>query len=136
MQRKTFEIVNGDCKATVTVTTETGRTFLNRQMAEVMLGIFETDKEGKTKLPSLDQYHREQFAAAFAWSTVEGDLGFAWPENPFDTGLPEACESWLNLPGTAVRDWLLAMNEVSRTPNDPDLKPPELVSQKKETSPE
>ncbi len=136
MQSKVLSIKNGNCEATVTITTETGKAFLNRQMAEVILGIHETDQAGNAKLSSEDRYYREQFAAAYAWSTVSGDLGFEWPQSPFDAGMLEACEAWLSMPGTTVRDWLLAMNEVARTPNDPDLKPPELVSQKKEATPE
>lgn len=127
MQSKTFSL-NG---ATITVTTETGRAYIDRMAAEVTLGVY--DKES---VSNRDAFHRIQFAAVYAQSEIEGHLPFEWPQSPSDReAMRAACEAWLAMPGADVATWIGAVNEVNVTPNDPDLKPPESVEKKDSSSP-
>jgi hypothetical protein len=137
MQRKTFEIINGDCKATVTVRTEDGFAAIDRQTAEVSLGVYEKDDEGNLKVSDREWIRRKQFAAAWSQSEVAGDLGFAWCETSSDSHALEACyQAWGRLPGAAVMQWLGAVNTVDTAPNDPDLVPPDKLNPEKKTTPE
>lgn len=131
MQSKTFSVNGGVRNATITVSTETGRMRIKRMTAEVTLDIHAEDKDGERLLSFDDILARQHFAAAYAQSVVEGNLGFDWPESTSDkAGLLAACEAWLDLPGETVNDWLNAVHLVNMTPNDPDLKPPEAVDPK------
>jgi len=136
MQPKTIEIINGDCRATVTVRAEDGFAAIDRMTAEVSLEVYATTDDGDLKISSRDWGRRKQFAAAWSQSEVVGDLGFEWCESPFDAEGMLACYlAWGKLPGECVLQWLNAVNAVDQLPNDPDLLPPELLSQKKETIP-
>ena len=132
MEHKSFSY-NG---ATITCHTETGRLYIRRLTAQVVLGLNERDTEGKRTLSDEEYMERTQFAAIYVQSTVEGDLGFVWPESVNDApAMSAACESWLNLPGKVIAQWMQTINEVDASPNDPDLKPPEVVSKKSEATP-
>jgi len=121
MQTKTFSH-NG---ATITVQTTTGATILDQRAAEVTLGVYDNS------VPQRTRYHRIKFAEAYAHSTIEGTLGFDWPEVPFDRdAMAAACEAWLALPGEVIEQWVNELVLVNTTPNDPDLKPPEAVEKK------
>jgi hypothetical protein len=133
MQHKTFAVLNGDCRASVTVRTETGRMRIRRMTAEVTLDVHEQNKKGEFVLSFDELMERQQFAAVWSQSEVEGNLGFEWPASALDkAAFLAACEAWLNLPGETVNNWLIEVQTVNLTPNDPDLLPPEAVSQKKE----
>lgn len=136
MHSKTFE-VNG---AKITVRTEDGNAYIDRMSAETALGIYDFHLEdnakkgyvkGQRKLSQRIAIRRRQFAAVYAQSEVEGDLGFDWPDSPVDTeAMMAACEAWLALPGQVVGQWMNEVAMVNVAPNDPDLKPPEDVDPK------
>lgn len=131
MHSKTFSVNGGVRNATVTVSTETGRMRIKRMTAEVMLDIHSENEQGEKLLPFDEIMARQQFAAVWAQSTVEGELGFKWPDSTMDKpAFLAACEAWLNLPGETVSNWMSEVTLVNLTPNDPDLKPPEAVDPK------
>lgn len=122
MRTDTFQL-NG---ATITVAPETGASYLDKALVEIALGIYDAGTTAR------DRFQRSYFASAYAQSKVEGTLGFDWPADPSDeTAMQAACASWLALPGEGVARWIRALNTVNESPNDPDLKPPDKVSQKK-----
>lgn len=123
MHSKTFQF-NG---ATITVAPETGAAYIDRQIAQNTLGVFKPDADMRTV------NYRLQFAAVYAQSAIEGHLGFEWPTDPFDEDtMLAACDAWLALPGNVVAQWLTAINTANIPPNDPDLLPPDQVSEKKD----
>lgn len=65
---------------------------------------------------------------------IEGDLGLKWPDiKGSDNEIKAAYESLDNLPGSLIRKWRDAINEISVEPmGDPDLAPPEHLDKKKE----
>lgn len=137
MQRKTFEITNGDCQATVTVRTEDGFAAIDRQTVEVSLGIYDQDEDKKLKISDREWIRRKQFAAVWSQSEISGDLGFVWCESSSDSSALEDCyQAWGKLPGKVVMDWLGAINTVDTPPNDPELLPPDKLEKKSETTPE
>lgn len=124
MRTKTFQL-NG---ATITVAPETGDMYIDCMVAESIL-------KGDDSVPINVNVKYNRFALAWSRSTIDGDLGFAWPESPNDADeMRAACEAWLELPGLEIERWLTEIEIVNRSPNDPDLKPPTEVSQKKETA--
>lgn len=138
MFSKTFEVVNGDCRATVTVKTETGFAAIDRMTAEVSLGVYDADDTGKLKLSGREWTRRKQFATAWSQSEiVDGNLGFEWCDAPFDSDAMMACyEAWGALPGPVVMTWLNAVNMVDIPPNDPELLPRDKVEKKSAVTPE
>lgn len=136
MHKRTFSH-NG---ATITVRTEDGSAYIDRMTAEITLGLYETFEEddpaqghvkGERVLSPRVAFKRTQFAAVWAQSDVEGDLGFEWPQSPLDQeAMLSGCEAWLALPGRIVGQWINEVNMVNMAPNDPDLKPPEEVEKK------
>lgn len=130
MRTKTFTVTNGDCQAAVTVYPEVGWMWIDNQVAQNTLGVNDDDVSNR------EAFHRMQFARAYAQSTVEGNLGFVWPEMPNDKkAMQAACAAWLQLPGKVIEEWINATYAVNETPNDPDLKPPDKVDPKKDSAP-
>lgn len=136
MRSNTFSI-NG---AKITVRTEDGNAHIDRTTAAIGLGIYDIHEKddpdngiqaGEYILPRRIAMRRQQFAAVWAQSEIEGDLGFEWPDNPLDkAAMSAACEAWLSLPGDTVGQWINEVNMINLSPNDPDLKPPEEVEKK------
>ena len=123
MHSKTFKL-NG---ATIEVAPETGAIYIDKMVAEITLEVHSPDT------PTRVAFHRQQYAAAYAHSKiVDGHLGFEWPDSPNNKeAMLTACDAWLQLPGNDVARWISTINEVQLPPNDPDLLPAEMVSQKK-----
>lgn len=125
MSEQTFSY-NG---ATITVHTQTGRDYLDAQIVQVRLGAI-------TMQDVRQRIYVNRFSEAYSQSTVEGELGFEWPESPVDeVQLQIAFEGWLNLPGSVMEQWLNTLELVNTPPNDPDLLPPEQVSEAKKKTP-
>lgn len=60
------------------------------------------------------------FVDALLRSTIDGDLGFAWPDvDDDDTGLQAAFEGWQALPKTIITAWSNALYLVNQT-TDPN----------------
>lgn len=77
------------------------------------------------------------FAQMVQRSTVEGSLGFAWPEPSADpVTLRKAAMKLLELDGDLFLTWEEELGNANEPPNDPDLLPPDqLPEEKKETPP-
>jgi hypothetical protein len=77
------------------------------------------------------------FAHLVQRSTVEGNLGFAWPEPSADpVTLRKAAMCLLELDGDLFLTWEKALNTADEPLNDPDQLPPDqLPEEKKETPP-
>lgn len=127
MRSETFQVN----QATVTVATDDGESRINRLIIEGKLGL--TDDVIRGELPVNIIVQRQQFAQVLAQSVVEGDLGIEWPDvNDDHTTIVQACQRWLKaIRGDDMEHWLNTIVKVNKAPNDPDLAPADLVSEKK-----
>lgn len=112
MRTKTFT-ENG---ITITVRAETISDALDIDLLMHLMGHGTTSRE---------RYKRGHFMRCIQLSTVEGDLGFVWPdpEAAGEAELLDAYEGWKALPGDLARRWLLELHTVSASPNAPELTP-------------
>lgn len=111
-----------DNGVTFTVRAETIADALDTDMLTNLMG-FSTAREN---------YRRARFVQMVLLTTVEGDLGFAWP-TPDDSveALLTAYAAWQQLPADVIRTWTATLALANATPNKADLSPD--LSEKKET---
>lgn len=109
----------------ITVRPETIEDALDTDMLTFQIGTVGSAREN---------FKRARFIQLVLISTVEGELGFAWPSADSSVReLLEAYEQWKQLPANLIRQWAAAIEAVNATPNDPNLTP--AVSEKKEATP-
>lgn len=111
--------------ATITVRAETIEDTLDTDLLLALMGNGSTGRE---------RYKRAHFARLVALSTVEGDLGFAWPTpDASPEALLAAYDAWKQLPADLMREWQEKIARANVTSGDPDLTPE--TSEKKEPPP-
>jgi hypothetical protein len=127
MRSKTIEFaVNGNT-VKVTVHTDTGDAFFDRQILYMTIGFDATDIR--------QLYRWSNFARALSQSDVDGDLGFQWPTvSDGKEVLQAARDCWGGLPAETVRQWVEVIDDVDRAPGSPDLAPE--VPEKKDETPQ
>lgn len=77
------------------------------------------------------------FAQMVQRSTVEGSLGFAWPEPSADpVTLRKAAIKLLELDGDLFLTWEEELGNANEPPNDPDLLPPDQLPEEKKETPQ
>lgn len=76
------------------------------------------------------------FAQMVQRSTVEGDLGFKWPEPSADpAALRKAAIRLLEQDSALFLTWEEELTNVNEAPNAPDLLPPDQVPEEKKETP-
>lgn len=70
-------------------------------------------------------------------STVKGSLGFTWPKAGDDAEkLRKAAKALLEQDSTLFLTWEEQLSEVNEIPNDPDLRPPDMLTEEQKKIPQ
>lgn len=127
MRSKTIELTLESGVVQVTVHTDTGDDFFDRQIVYATVGFDTSDPR--------QVYRWGNFARALSQSVIVGDLGFLWPAVTDKREVLQAARDYFGaLPSDAVRQWIEAIDDVDRAPGNPDLAPE--LSEKKDVTPQ